>query len=190
MRNPVVKDGNQQFQDLYVILVHLYLMLAPWMQVPWSPKDWFSYIKKYFSFRKYFQWQKFVFTPENITDNISRGNIGLGEQWYSKDESQAPTRQVTGVRCAEIVARQLWAEYSSRPTTGAEQQCVRWLKCLIRKWSCVNLQSQFHTQIAYKPTYMTHDPCCMLLFIIGTGIKFNDTNSAIHSSGHSLGFIF
>ena len=34
---------------------------------------------------------------------------------------------------------------------------------------------------------MTHDLCYLLLFIIGTSIKFNHTNSAIHSSGHSRG---
>ena len=75
----------------------------------------------------------------------------------------------------------------SRPTTGAEQEWVRWLQCLNRKWSCVNHQFQFHTQIAYKPTYMTHDLCYLLPFIIGTDIKFNHTNSAIHSSGYSPG---
>ena len=67
----------------------------------------------------------------------------------------------------------------------AEQQWVRWLQCLIRKWSYVNHQFQFHTQIAYKPTYMTRDLCYLLLFVIGTDIKSNHTNSAIHSSGHS-----
>ena len=46
----------------------------------------------------------------------------------------------------------------------AEQRWVRWLQCLIRKWSCVNHQFQFHTQIANKPTYMTHDLCDLLLF--------------------------
>ena len=60
-------------------------------------------------------------------------------------------------------------------------------QCLIRKWSCVNHQFQLHTQIAYKPTYMTHDLCYLLLFIIGTDIKFNHTNLEIHSSGHSRG---
>ena len=55
-------------------------------------------------------------------------------------------------------------EYSSRPTTGAEQRCLCWFQCLIRKWSCVNHQCQFHTQIAYKPTYMTHDLYQLLLF--------------------------
>ena len=64
---------------------------------------------------------------------------------------------------------------------------MRWLQCLIRKWSCVNHQFQFHAQIAYKPTYMTRDLCYLLMFIIGTDIKFNPTNSAIHSSGHSRG---
>ena len=34
---------------------------------------------------------------------------------------------------------------------------------------------------------MTQDLCYLLLFIIDTGIKFNNTNSAIHSSGHSRG---
>ena len=68
----------------------------------------------------------------------------------------------------------------------AEQRWVRWLKCLIRKWSCVNHQFQFHTQIAYKPAYMTRDLCYLLLFlIIGTDIQFNHTNPAIHFSGHS-----
>ena len=62
---------------------------------------------------------------------------------------------------------------------------VHWLQCLIRKWSCVNHQFQFHTQIAYKPTYMTHDLCYLLLLIIGTDIKLNHTNWAIHSSEHS-----
>ena len=46
----------------------------------------------------------------------------------------------------------------------AEQRWVRWLQCLIRKWSCVNHQFQFHTQIAYKPTYMTLYLCYLLLF--------------------------
>ena len=57
---------------------------------------------------------------------------------------------------------------------------------LIRKWSCVNHQFEFHAQIAYRPTYMTHD-LCYLLFIICTGIKFTHTNAASHSSGHSRG---
>ena len=95
------------------------------------------------------------------------------------------SRQVTGARCTKVAARQSWAEYSSRPTTGAEQWSVRWPQCLISKWSCVNFQFQLHTQIACKPTYVTHDLCYMLLFIIGTDIKFNHTNLAIHSSGHS-----
>ena len=34
---------------------------------------------------------------------------------------------------------------------------------------------------------MTHDLCCLLLFIIGTDIKFSHTNSEIHFSGHSRG---
>ena len=46
----------------------------------------------------------------------------------------------------------------------AEQRWVRWLQCLIRKRCCVNHQFQFHTQIAYKPTYMTHGLCYLLLF--------------------------
>ena len=54
-------------------------------------------------------------------------------------------------------------EYSSRPTTRAEQRWVRWLQCLIRKWSCVNYQFQFNTQIAYEPTYMAHDLYYVLL---------------------------
>ena len=96
------------------------------------------------------------------------------------------SRQVNGARCTEVAAHQSWAQYSSRPTTGAEQWLVRWLPCLIRKSSCVNFQFQLHTQIAWKATHMTHDLCYMLFFIIGTEIKFNLTNSAIHSSGHSL----
>ena len=64
----------------------------------------------------------------------------------------------------------------------AEQQWVCGLQCLIRKWSLVNLKFQFDTQIAYKPTYKTHDLC-----YIGTDIKFNHTNSVIHSSGHLCG---
>ena len=32
------------------------------------------------------------------------------------------TRQVTGVRCTEVAARQSWAEYSSRPTTDCRYQ--------------------------------------------------------------------
>ena len=51
------------------------------------------------------------------------------------------------------------------PTTGAEQRWVSWILCLIRKWSCVNLEFQFHTQIAYRPTYMTRDLCYMMRFI-------------------------
>ena len=70
-------------------------------------------------------------------------------------------------------------DITSRPTTGAEQRWVRWLQCLIRKWSCVNHQFQLHT-----PTYMAQELCYLLLFIIGTDIKFNHTNSAFHSSGH------
>ena len=38
----------------------------------------------------------------------------------------------------------------------------------------------------HNSTYMTHDLCYLLLFIIGTDIKFNH-NSAIHSSGHLRG---
>ena len=95
------------------------------------------------------------------------------------------SRQVTETPCTEVVARQSWAEYSSRPTAGAEQWSVRWLQCLISKWSCVNFQSHLHTQIARKPTYVIHDLCYLLLFIIGTDIKINHTNLAIHSSGHS-----
>ena len=44
--------------------------------------------------------------------------------------------------------------------------------------SCVNHQFQFHTQIAYKHSYMTYDLCYLILFVIGTDIKFNHTNSA------------
>ena len=95
------------------------------------------------------------------------------------------SRQVTGVCCIEVAARQLWAEYSSMPAMGAEQRWVYWLQCLIRTWSCVNFQFQF--QITIIPTYMAHDLCYMLLFIIATDIKFNHTNSAIHSKGHSRG---
>ena len=46
----------------------------------------------------------------------------------------------------------------------AEQRWVRWFQCLFRKWSCVNHQFQFHTQVAYKVTYTTHDLCYLLLF--------------------------
>ena len=46
----------------------------------------------------------------------------------------------------------------------AEQRWVRWLQCLIRKWSCVNLQFHSYTQIAFKHTYMTRDLCHSLLF--------------------------
>ena len=68
----------------------------------------------------------------------------------------------------------------------AEQRWVRWLQCMIKKWSCANHQFQFHTQVAYKPAYMTRDLCYLLLFlIIGTDIQFNHTNPAIHSSGRS-----
>ena len=67
----------------------------------------------------------------------------------------------------------------------AEQRWVRWLRCLIRKWTCVNHQFQFHTPIAYKPIYMTHGLCYLLLFNYWHWHKFNHTNSAIHSSGHS-----
>ena len=66
--------------------------------------------------------------------------------------------------CAHIGYVQWWNEYSSRPTTWAEQRWVRWLQCLIRKWSCVNHQFQFNTQIAYEPTYMAHDLYYLLLF--------------------------
>ena len=91
---------------------------------------------------------------------------------FDSDINHRPhSRQVTGARCTEVTARQSWAEYSSRPTTGAEQWSLCWLQCLIRKWSCVNFQFQLHTQIAYKPTYMTYDLCHMLLLIIGTDIK-------------------
>ena len=70
------------------------------------------------------------------------------------------SRQVTGARCTDVAAHQSRAEYmyySSRPTTGAEQRWMRWLRCLIRTLYFVNFQFQFHTQITYKPTYMTHD---------------------------------
>ena len=97
------------------------------------------------------------------------------------------SRQATGARCPGVADRQSCAEYSSRPTTGGEQRWVRWLLCLIRTRSWVNFQFQFHIQIAYKPTYTTHDLRKMLRFIIGTDITFNHTNSAIHSSGHSSG---
>ena len=71
----------------------------------------------------------------------------------------------------------------------AEQRQVRWLQCLIRKWSCVNHQFQFHTQIAYNPhTWdMIYVTCYFL--IIDTSIKFNHTNSAFHSSGHSYSLL-
>ena len=65
----------------------------------------------------------------------------------------------------------------------AEQRWLHWLQCLIRKWSCVNHQFQFHTQIAYKPTYKTHDLCYCYFLIIGTYIRFNRTNSAIYVFG-------
>ena len=62
----------------------------------------------------------------------------------------------------------------------AEQRWVRWLQCLIKKWSFGNHQFQFHTQIAYKPTYMIHVTYYFL--IIGTDIRPNRQSI---SSGHS-----
>ena len=98
------------------------------------------------------------------------------------------SHQVTGACSTEVTACQSWAEYFSRPTMGAEQWWVCWLQCLLTTWSYINFQFQFHTRIAYKPTYMTHDLCHMLLIVIGTDIKCNHTNSAIHSSRHSSSF--
>ena len=98
------------------------------------------------------------------------------------------SHQVTVACCTEVVACQSWAEYSSRPTTGAKQWWVCWLQCLIRKWSCANFHFKLHTQVTYKPTYMMNDVCYTLLFITGTDIKFIHTNSAIHSFWHSRSF--
>ena len=61
------------------------------------------------------------------------------------------SRQVTEARYTEGAARQARAEYSSSPTTEAEQWPVRWLQCLIKKWSCVNSLFRLHAQVAYKP---------------------------------------
>ena len=95
--------------------------------------------------------------------------------------------QVIGACGTRVAAHHLWAEYSSRPTTGAEQRWVHWIQCFIKKRSCVHFHFQFHKHIAHKPIYMIHDPCHVLLFMIGTNMRFNHTNFTIHSSGHSRG---
>ena len=121
---------------------------------------------------------------------LVKGAPGLSShlQKYMGSKNHRPhSRQVTVFDLTVLKRLTSPNEYSSRPTTGAEQRWVHWLQCMIRKWSCVNHQFQFHTQMMYKPTYMTHDLCYLLLFIIGTDLKFNYTNSAIHSSGHSHG---
>ena len=90
------------------------------------------------------------------------------QAWWQLEESIA----ATGLTHAKLVSLTSpccsgWPapnEYSSRPTTRAEQRWVHWLQCLIRKWSCVNHQFQFNTQIAYEPTYMAHDGYYLLLF--------------------------
>ena len=108
---------------------------------------------------------------------MATGSLVLQHQINSiHNAEQKFTAWSTGLTHAKLVSLTSPNEYSSRPTTGAEQRCLCWLQRLIRKWSRVNHQFQFHTQIAYKPTYIS---------IIGTDIKFNHTNSAIHSSGHS-----
>ena len=57
---------------------------------------------------------------------------------------------VTGAHCTGVADRQSWVEYSSRPTKGSEQWWVHWIQCLIKKWSCVDSQFQFHERIAMK----------------------------------------
>ena len=111
-------------------------------------------------------------------DSPHRGSV-MGEvrwfrsclSWWSEQTDELSVIWDTGLSHAKLVSLTS-PSCSGWPvpmnTQGqqrtAEQRWVRWLQCLIRKWSCVNHQFQFHTQIAYKPTYITHDLCYLLLF--------------------------
>ena len=81
----------------------------------------------------------------------NRGGKGLKFGMLMYPDHRPHSRQVTEARYTEGATRQSRAEYSSRPTTEAEQWPVCWLQCLIKKWSCVNSQFRLHTQVAYKP---------------------------------------
>ena len=88
---------------------------------------------------------------------------------------------VTGARWTEDGAHWSRAEYTSMPTTGVEQRWLCWIQLLIKRWSCVNFQTQFHTRIAYKLTYITRESCHIFIYMIGANMKFNHTNFPIHS---------
>ena len=74
----------------------------------------------------------------NPTSLVLTWQTATWHRVYCDKEHRPHSHQVTGARCTEVAARQSWAEYSSRPTTGAEQLWVRWIQCSIKKWSYVN----------------------------------------------------
>ena len=53
-----------------------------------------------------------------------------------------------------------------------------WLKSNLALFFYFNSTNECH---------MPHDPCHILLFMIGSNMRFNHTNSIINSSGHSRG---
>ena len=99
--------------------------------------------------------------PKNLVKRVNfrvfghflenRGGKGLKFGMLMYPDHRPHSRQVTEARYTEGAASLSRADYSSRPTTEAEQWPVRWLQCLIKKWSCVNSQFRLHTQVAYKP---------------------------------------
>ena len=111
-------------------------------------------------------------------------NIELNGK-YDDPGHRPYSRQVTVARCRGVAARQSWAEYSSRPTAVAEQRWLRWIQCLIKMGSSVNFQFHFQERIAHRPIYTTHDLCHILMFIIGTSMRFNHTSSTNPFFRHS-----
>ena len=75
--------------------------------------------------------------------------------------------QTTGLTHAKLVSLTSlcssgWPAQMNTPQ--GQQLELSWLQCLIRKWSYVNHQFQFNTQIAYEPLCMAHDLYYLLLF--------------------------
>ena len=115
----------------------------------------------FFPYFRYFAMGKIPKSGENMTiDKFWSSFYNLRWFWSCPQASLTPSWCPWPHRAVAADQHQ----HSSRPTTRAEQRWVHWLQCLIRKWSCVNHQFQFNTQIAYKPTYMAHDLYYLLLF--------------------------
>ena len=93
-----------------------------------------------------------MFSIKKLFHNMAVQNTGL---------THAKLVSLTSPCCSSWPARMNTPQGQQRT---AEQRWVRWLQWLTRRWSCVNNQLQFYTQMSYRPTYMTHDLYHLLLF--------------------------